>query len=157
MSTLTALTDLIGPQALGDHLTAAVDDLTARHRIPRPDAYRQITDRADDGDPAILAATGQTWIRRADVSAEEAPAKRLVILERTTFDGIFVLYRDLEAAADDTDDGPHCRLTPADAALNDGRRGADLPVAVLDLYELESWYPPEFLLPTVHRPGAQTS
>lgn len=51
MSTLEFLTDLIGAQALGDHLTAAVQDLIEREHLERAEAYRRITDAADSRRP----------------------------------------------------------------------------------------------------------
>ncbi|MEU0390482.1 hypothetical protein [Streptomyces chartreusis] len=148
MSTLAFLHQLVGAQVLGDHLTAWVNHLVEHEGFARPDAYRCVTDWADHGDPSILASTGQTWVRRADVDPDEAPAKRLFIVERTGPDGIFALYRDLDPAADDTDGGRVCHwLKQEHAHLNDASHGAELPLGLLDLYELESWFPPEFFLP----------
>ncbi|MFI6658090.1 hypothetical protein ACIBL8_21505 [Streptomyces sp. NPDC050523] len=148
MSVLAFLNQLVGGQVLGDHLTAWVNNLVENEGFARTDAYRCITEWADEGDPSIIAATGQTWVRRADVDADEAPATRLFIVERTGLDGIFALYRDLDRAADESDGGP-CghNLKEEYAPLNDASHGAELPLGVLDLYELESWFPPEFLLP----------
>ncbi|MFE2693639.1 hypothetical protein [Streptomyces mirabilis] len=156
MSTLDFLSRLVGSQVLGDHFTAAVNDLVAREHLAPRDAYQWVVDQADEGDPGVLASTGQTWVRRGDVDPEEAPAKRLFIVERMET-GVFVLYRDLDTAADATDDGDLSHLNPPDRFLNDASRGAELPIGLLDLYELESWEAPEFLLPTVVRPkGAST-
>lgn len=142
MSTLAFLTQLVGGQILGDHLTAHVNLLVAQDGFSPDAGYRYVTDRADAGDPSILAAAGQTWVLRPDVDPDEAPAKRLIIVERTA-KGIFVVYCDItheagEAPAD---------LQPQDVGLGDAADGDDLLISVLDLYELESWYPPEYLLP----------
>ncbi|MET7563749.1 hypothetical protein ABZS95_26645 [Streptomyces sp. NPDC005479] len=148
MSTLELLTDLIGAQALGDHLTAAVQGLVDQERLDRAEAYRRITDAADAGDPAVLAATRQTWVRRLDVDPEEAPVSRLYILERTRT-GVFVAYVDIDAAADATDAGQACALPGRDLWHNNHNAGAEFGVELLDLYQLEGWEPFEFLLPTV--------
>ncbi|MFE5108305.1 hypothetical protein [Streptomyces sp. NPDC056663] len=150
MSTLQSLTDLIGAQAVGDHLTAAVQDLVDREHLERAEAYRRITDAADAGDPAVLAATRQTWVRRPDVDPEEAPVRRLYVLERTRT-GVFVAYVDIDAAADATDAGQACALPRRDLWHNNHSEGAEFGVELLDLYQLEAWEPFEFLLPTVGR------
>ncbi|MFI2458096.1 hypothetical protein [Streptomyces sp. NPDC019539] len=148
MSTLKSLNHLIGAQALGDHLTAAVQDLVDREQLERADAYQRITDAADAGDVAVLAATRQMWVRRDDVDPEEAPARRLYVLERTPT-GVFVAFADIDQAADDTDDGEHADLVPELLPYNDHSLGAELPVEVLEMYRLEAWEPFELLLPTV--------
>lgn len=148
MSTLKSLNHLIGAQALGDHLTAAVQDLVDREQITRAEAYQRITDAADAGDVAVLAATRQTWVRRDDVDAEEAPARRLYVLERT-HTGVFVTFTDIDQAADDTNDGEHANVVPELLPYNDHSLGAELPVEVLQMYRLEAWDPFELLLPTV--------
>ncbi|MDQ0946002.1 hypothetical protein [Streptomyces sp. V1I1] len=148
MSMLAFLEEQIGGQALGDHLTAAVNDLTEREQITRAEAYQRITELADAGDPAVIAATRQTWVRRADVDPEEAPVRRLYVLERTDT-GVFVAYVDIDAAADSEDDGYACALPDKDLELNDHSEGAEFGVDLLELYELEDWEPFEFLLPTV--------
>ncbi|MET9427941.1 hypothetical protein [Streptomyces sp. NPDC003036] len=148
MSTLKSLTDLIGAQALGDHLTAAVHDLIDREQLDCAEAYQRITDAADAGDPAVLAATRQTWVRRDDVDPEEAPARRLYVLERTPT-GVFVAFVDVDRAADDTDDGQYANVVPELLPYNDHSSGAELPVEELEMYRLEAWEPFEHLLPTV--------
>ncbi|WP_331762365.1 hypothetical protein OG612_45225 (plasmid) [Streptomyces sp. NBC_01527] len=148
MSTLELLTGLVGGQVLGDHLAATVQDLIDRERIDRAEAYRRITDAADAGDPAVIAATRQTWVRRPDVDPEEAPVRRLYVLERTQT-GVFVACIDLDAAADAMDAGQACALPRSDRRLNDHSEGAEFGVDLLDLYRLEAWEPFEFLLPTV--------
>ncbi|CAM5678308.1 hypothetical protein [Streptomyces mordarskii] len=148
MTYLKFLTDLIGAQALGDHLTAAVQNLIDREHLDRAEAYQQVTDRADAGDPAVIAATRQTWVRRPDVDPDEAPVRRLYILERTDT-GVVVAYTDIDAAADSYDDGNACALPEQDLAFNDHSAGAELGLELLDLYQLEAWEPFEFLLPTV--------
>lgn len=147
MTTLQFLTGLIGAQALGDHLTAAVQDLVDREQTDRADAYQRITDAADADDPAVLAATRQTWVRRPDVDPEEAPVRRLYVLERTST-GVFVAYVDIDTTADAQDAGPACVLPSKDLWHNDHAHGAELGVELLELYELEAWEPFEFLLPT---------
>ncbi|MFE9007480.1 hypothetical protein ACFYOY_36075 [Streptomyces sp. NPDC007875] len=148
MTYLKFLTDLIGASALGDHLTAAVQDLIDREHLDSADAYQRITEQADVGDPAVIAATRQTWVRRPDIDPDEAPVRRLYILERTDT-GIFVTDLDLDAAPDSYDDGDACALPEKDLALNDHSAGAELGVDLLDLYQLEAWEPFELLLPTV--------
>jgi hypothetical protein len=148
MSCLRSLTDLIGAQALDDHLTAAVQDLVDREQFARADAYRQITDAADVGDVTVLAATRQMWVRRDDVDPQEAPARRLYVLERTRT-GVFVAFVDIDQAADDTDDGKHANVVPELLPYNDHSTGAELLVEVLEMYRLKAWEPFELLLPTV--------
>ncbi|MEU4128648.1 hypothetical protein [Streptomyces wuyuanensis] len=132
MSTLKYLNHLIGAQALGDHLTAAVQDHVDREQLDRADTYQRITDAADAGDVAVLAATRQMWVRREDVDAEEAPARRLYVLERTPT-GVFVAFADIDQAVDDTDDGEHANLVPELLPYNDHSFGAELPVEVLEM------------------------
>lgn len=148
MTNLATLNDLIGGQALGDHLSAHVNGLVDRVQISRTDAYQRITDAADAGDPAVLAATRQIWVRRDDVAPEEAPARRLYVLERT-HTGVFVTFTDIDQAADDTDDGEHANVVPELLPYNDHSLGAELPVEVLGMYRLDAWDPFELLLPTV--------
>ncbi|MET9420080.1 hypothetical protein ABZY06_04980 [Streptomyces sp. NPDC006540] len=148
MSCLRSLTDLIGAQALDDHLTAAVQDLVDREQFARADAYRQITDAADVGDVTVLAATRQMWVRCDDIDPQEAPARRLYVLERTRT-GVFVAFVDIDQAADDTDDGEHANVVPELLPYNDHSTGAELLVEVLEMYRLKAWEPFELLLPTV--------
>ncbi|MEU7039261.1 hypothetical protein ABZ958_37235 [Streptomyces sp. NPDC046237] len=147
MSPLQMLSDLIGAQALRDHLTAVVQDLVDREHLDRADAYQRTTDAADAGDPAVLAATRQMWLRRDDVDPAQAPARRLYVLERT-HTGVFVAYIDIDQEADDTDNGEYANVVPELLPYNDHSAGAELPVEVLEMYRLETWEPFEHLLPT---------
>lgn len=152
MSTLAFLNQLVGGQVLGDHLTAHVNLLVANDGFSLDAGYRNVTDRADAGDPSILAAAGQTWVLRADVDPDEAPAKRLTVVERTV-DGIFVLYSDIDPEAKERPE----HLQPQDVGLSEASKGDDLLISVLDLYELESWYPPEYFLPGCQPKGVDVS
>ncbi|MFD9047791.1 hypothetical protein [Streptomyces zaomyceticus] len=146
MNALKSLADLIGAQALGDHVTAAVQDLVDREQIARADAYQQVTDAADAGDPAVLAATRQLWVRRHDVSPGQAPALRLYILERTPT-SVFATFTDTDQSAD----GKDAELTLGTRPHGDRILGAELSVDVLEMYRLEAWEPFELLLPTAGR------
>ncbi|WP_316779643.1 hypothetical protein [Streptomyces sasae] len=160
MSTLALLTKLVGAQVLGDHLTAWVDHLVQNEGFARADAYRCITDWVDDGDPSIIASTGQTWVRCDDVDPADAPVRVLHVVERTE-SGVFLVYYpvDVDAEFDTDDDGDHSTLTEPDQDLNryqlapdlppsaDRPRGAEFPVEMLHLYRLRAWFPPEFFLP----------
>ncbi|MFF7764259.1 hypothetical protein [Streptomyces griseorubiginosus] len=160
MSTLAFLDQLVGAQVLGDHLTAWVNHLVDNEGFARADAYRCITEWADEGDPSIIASTGQMWVRRDDVDAADAPVRILHVVERTD-DGVFLIYypSDVDAGCDLDDDGDRNLLPEQDRALNcyqlahdqatssDQPRGADFPVELLHLYRLQAWFPPEFLLP----------
>ncbi|OEJ21583.1 hypothetical protein AS594_39310 [Streptomyces agglomeratus] len=145
MTNLATLNDLIGGQALGDHLSAQVNDLVDREQITRTDAYQRITDAADAGDPAVIAATRQTWVRRDDADPEEAPVRRLYVLERTET-GIVVAY-----LTPDPHTPQHNKLRHEHQALDDHFTGAEAEFGteLLELYQLASWEPFEFLLPTV--------
>lgn len=145
MSTLHTLHDLIGAQALGDHLAAAVQDLVHQEHITCADAYQRITDAADAGDPAVIAATRQTWARRDDVDPQEAPARRLYVLERTRT-GIFVAYPDIDDPAEN--DRAEAVMLRQDPSLHDIAQGDELHISVLHMYQLETWEPFEHLLPT---------
>jgi hypothetical protein len=149
MSILGVLNHLIGGQALGDHLSAAVTDLIEREHVTRSEAYHRITEQADAGDPAVIAATRQTWVRRPDVDPEGAPVQRLYVLECTET-GIVVAYLDTDPHAAGVYLGPN-GLKAEHQALDDHFTGAEAEFGtdLLELYELESWEPFEFLLPTV--------
>lgn len=160
MSTLAFLTQLVGAQVLGDHLTAWVNNLVEHEGFASADAYRCTTDWADEGDPSVLASTGQTWVRRDDVAPADAPVRTLHVVERTD-DGVFLIYYpdDIDADFDIDDLGDQSRLPGQDrdfnryqlahdlAPSNDLPRGAEFPVELLHLYRIESWFPPEFFLP----------
>jgi hypothetical protein len=160
MSTLAFLNQLVGGQVLGDHLTAWVNNLVENEGFARTDAYRCITDWADEGDPSIIASTGQTWVRRDDVDPADAPVRIVHVVERTD-DGVFLIYypSDADAEFDIDDNGDRSFLPAKDRDLNryqlardlapssDLPRGADFPVELLHLYRLQAWFPPEFLLP----------
>ncbi|MBL1086810.1 hypothetical protein JK359_33435 [Streptomyces actinomycinicus] len=160
MSTLAFLNQLVGSQVLGDHLTAWVNHLVDNEEFARADAYRCITDWADEGDPSIIASTGQTWVRRDDVDPADAPVRRLHVVERAD-DGVFLIYypHDIDTGFDVDDHGDQSLLLEPDRDLNryqlahhlppshDLPRGADFPVELLHLYRLEAWFPPEFFLP----------
>lgn len=160
MSTLAFLNKLVGAQVLGDHLTAWVNHLVQHEGFARADAYRCITDWADEGDPSILASTGQTWVRRDDVDPADAPVRTLHVVERTD-DGVFLIYYpdDIDADFDVDDQGDQSLLPGQDRDFNryqlardlppssDLPRGAEFPVELLHLYRLQAWFPPEFFLP----------
>lgn len=109
--------------------------LVDREQLDRADAYQRITDAADAGDPAVLAATRQMWLRHDDVDSEEAPARRLYVLERTDT-GVFVAFVDIDQEADDTDDGECANVAPDLLPYNDHSEGAEPPVEVLEMYWL---------------------
>lgn len=150
MSMLAFLHRLVGGQVLGDHLTHAVNVLLdSRPGLLRSEAYQHITDQADAGAPAVIAATRQTWVRRPDVDAEECPARALYILERTET-GIFAHCLDLDRRTDTDDDG--WALFPSghrNINFNNHDAGAEFGCDLLDLYELKHWDPFENLLPTI--------
>lgn len=160
MSTLAFLNELVGAQVLGDHLTAWANRLVDDEGFARADAYRCVTDWADEGDPSILAAAGQTWVRRDDVDPADAPVRTLHLVERTD-DGVFLVYYpgDIDTEFDIDDGGDRNVLPATDRDLNryqiardlppsnDLPRGADFPVELLHLYQLQAWFPPEFFLP----------
>ncbi|NUK54940.1 hypothetical protein HRW14_32760 [Streptomyces lunaelactis] len=149
MTFLGFLNQLIGGQALGDHLSAAVNDLIEREHVTRSEAYHRITEQADAGDPAVIAAARQTWVRHPDVDPEEAPVPRLYVLERTET-GIVVAYLDTDPHTVGVYLGQNS-LKLEHQALDDHFTGAEAEFGtdLLELYELESWEPFEFLLPTV--------
>ncbi|MEU5108191.1 hypothetical protein AB0H07_39040 [Streptomyces sp. NPDC021354] len=147
MTDLAFLTREIGGQALGDFLTAAANRFVHLDRMPWQKAYQWVTDRADTGDPLIIAAAGQIWVRRNDVDPDEAPARRILITERlTTQAAIHVIYLDLDADAHDTGAGNQTLMPQA--SRKDASTGDELLLSFLDLYELQSWRPAEILLPT---------
>ncbi|MGW4784935.1 hypothetical protein [Streptomyces sp. NPDC004230] len=162
MSTLAFLNHLVGAQVLGDHLTAAVTDLIEKEGVDRNTAYQWVTDQVDQGEPALLAAAGQTWVRRGDVDPEEAPVRTLYVIERTET-GVFLMYYigDTDTDCDSAGDGYRSGLRERDKHLNDYQlardvavsetlpRGAEFSVEMLHLYKLQAWFPAEFLLPTV--------
>jgi hypothetical protein len=169
MSTLDFLTQLVGAQVLGDHLTAWVNHLVEHEGFARADAYRCVTDWADEGDPSILASTGQTWVRRDDVDPADAPVHTVHLVERTE-EGVFLIYYpgDIDEKFDLDDGGDHNVLPRDDRDLNRYQlardlapssnlpRGAEFPVELLHLYRLQAWFPPEFFLPGCKPKGAST-
>ena len=73
MSTLAFLNNLVGAQVLGDHLTAWANHLVDNEGLARADAYRCVTDWADEGDPgrgrAILDEALARIVEGRDVHA----------------------------------------------------------------------------------------
>ncbi|MFI0742400.1 hypothetical protein ACH4PU_30640 [Streptomyces sp. NPDC021100] len=155
MTDLAFLEREIGGQALGVFLTAAVRSAMDLDHMPEHRAYQWVTDRADAGDPLIIAAPGQVWTRRADTDPEEAPIRRLFINERLTAPAaVYVTYLDVNDSGSDLNDGAD--VPPSAVGLHDARKGDEFLIDFLDLYELESWRTVETLLPTPAEAKADT-
>ncbi|MFJ4879942.1 hypothetical protein ACIP93_32710 [Streptomyces sp. NPDC088745] len=152
MTGLTSLTWLIGAQALSDHIVARVNELVEAG-TEYAQACTAVTDAADAGEAWATAATRQTWVRRPDTDEDDAPIRRLYVLERT---GDTVVVADL-----DLDEDPHASriggLEPQCSHLGNEEQGAVVDVDLLNLYDLTAWEPFEHLLPTAGVPAAGTT
>ncbi|MFE6714002.1 hypothetical protein [Streptomyces sp. NPDC057695] len=152
MTGLTSLTWLIGTQALSDHIVARVNELVEAG-IEYAQACTAVTDAADAGEAWAIAATRQTWERRPDTDEDDAPIRRLYVLERT---GNTVVVADL-----DLDEDPQANRTgglhPQHARLGNEEQGAVVDIELLNLYDLVAWDPFENLLPTAAVPTAGTT
>ncbi|MGW6571952.1 hypothetical protein ACWGAN_07220 [Streptomyces sp. NPDC054945] len=152
MTGLTSLAWLIGSQALSDHIVARVIDL-----VDQGAEYAQacaiVTDGADAGEAWAIAATRQTWVRRPDTDEDDAPIRRLYVLQRI---GATVVVADLDLD-DDPDAHSKVSLRPQHQDLGNEDEGAVIDVDLLNLYELTAWEPFEHLLPTAAVPAAGTT
>jgi hypothetical protein len=151
MSCLRSLTDLIGAQALDDHLTAAVQDLVDREQLARADAYRQITDAADVGDVTVLAAT-----RQCGSAATTSPLKRPPPGGCTSWSAPAPACSSPSSTLTrlpTTPTTPTTASTPTSSRncsrTTTTRQAPELLVEVLEMYRLKAWEPFELLLPTV--------
>ncbi|MBT2406877.1 MULTISPECIES: hypothetical protein [unclassified Streptomyces] len=152
MTGLASLTWLIGTQALSDHIVARVNELIEAGTT-YPQACTAVTDAVDAGEAWAIAATRQTWVRRPDTDEDDAPIRRLYVLERTG-DTVVVADLDLDEDPDAyTNDG----LKPSHLDLGDEEQGAVVDVDLLNLYDLTAWEPFEHLLPTAAVPAAGTT
>jgi hypothetical protein len=79
---VTALDLVAGPERAAAHITALATRLTDQDRLPADVALRVACERVTDGDVVALAAPGQTWTLRPQVDPDDAPAMRLLVLER---------------------------------------------------------------------------
>ncbi|MFE5718597.1 hypothetical protein [Streptomyces erythrochromogenes] len=152
MTDLASLTWLIGTQALSDHIVTRVNELVAAG-TEYAQACTAVTDAADTGEAWAIAATRQTWERRADTDEDDAPIRRLYVLERTG-DTVVVADRDLD---EDPQANRTGGLQPQHAPLGTEEQDAVIDVELLNLYDLTAWEPFEHLLPTAAVPAAGTS
>ncbi|TDU67879.1 hypothetical protein [Streptomyces sp. KS 21] len=152
MTGLTSLNWLIGSQALSDHIVARVNDLVDQG-AEYAQACATVTDGADAGEAWALAATRQTWVRRPDTDEDDAPIRRLYVLQRI---GATVVVADLDLD-DDPDAHSTVSLPPQHQDLGNEDEGAVIEVDLLNLYELTAWEPFEHLLPTAAVPAAGTT
>ncbi|MER6319102.1 hypothetical protein ABT237_35920 [Streptomyces sp. NPDC001581] len=149
MTGLASLTWLIGTQALSDHITARVNELVEAG-AEYAQAGTAVTDAADAGEAWAIAATRQTWVRRHGTDEDDAPIRRLYVLEHT---GDTVVVADL-----DLDEDPQAHriggLQLQHSALGNEEQDAVVDVDLLNLYDLTTWEPFEHLLPTDAAPAA---
>ncbi|AJF70454.1 hypothetical protein [Streptomyces vietnamensis] len=152
MTGLISLTWLIGAQALSGHIVARVNELVGQG-AEYTQACATVTEAADAGETWAIAATRQTWTRRPDTDGDDAPIRRLHVLERV---GDTVVVADLDI---DEDPAAHSRsgLRPRHEELGNEDEGAVIDVELLNLYDLTAWDPFEHLLPTVAVPAARTT
>ncbi|MFD9519745.1 hypothetical protein [Streptomyces sp. NPDC059979] len=133
MTGLTSLNWLIGTQALSDHVVARVDELVGKG-TEYAQACATVTDALDADEAWAIAATRQTWIRRHDTGADDAPILRLYVLERN---GSSVMVADLDIDWD-PDAGRHVALHPQHTNLANEDEGAvidiDLPRLLTTVY-----------------------
>ncbi|MGW4808073.1 hypothetical protein [Kitasatospora sp. NPDC004272] len=109
------LDTLIGAERAATHITALAERLVRVDALPADVALRVACERLADGEALALAAPGQTWTLRPEADPDDAPALRLLVLER--------------------------HACPPRVAVEDeiGFREV-LPIAALaDLYELTCW------------------
>lgn len=104
---------LIGHEQAAAFLARRAEEFVTQDLMEPDRALAMVCERATDGDPLILAAPGQVWHLRSDVDEEDAPATRLVIIERGT-------------------------CPPRVLAIGDGVED-ELLIEVLEMYRLESW------------------
>ncbi|MFD8078173.1 hypothetical protein ACFV3E_36600 [Streptomyces sp. NPDC059718] len=150
---IAALRSLIGTQALSDHLAAAVAELMADIGLPYSEACKRVTENAEAGDPNVIAATRQTWVRTPDADTEQMPVRRLYVLERNRRT-VVVAFLDVDQDGDADDAGENSRIGPLQAHANDHSAGTEIGVEILSwFFELEKWEPFEHLLPTCDRPA----
>ncbi|MDX3540945.1 hypothetical protein PV721_43045 [Streptomyces sp. MB09-01] len=151
MTGLASLTWLIGTYALSDHINACVNEMVEAG-TEYAQACTAVTDAADAGEAWAIAATRQTWERRPDTDEDDAPIRRLYVLERTSNT---VVVADL-----DLDEDPQANriggLQLRHSRLADEEQGAVVDVDLLNLYDLTAWEPFEHLLPTAAVPAAGT-
>ncbi|MFJ3817804.1 hypothetical protein [Streptomyces sp. NPDC090056] len=150
MTGLASLTWLIGTQALSDHIVARVNELVEAG-TDYAQACTAVTDAADTGEAWAIAATRQTWERRPDTEEEDAPIRRLYVLE-CTGDTIVVADLDKDPQANRTGG-----LQPQHSPLGNEEEGAVVDIELLNLYDLTAWEPFEHLLPTAAVPAAGTT
>lgn len=110
---------ILGPATAAAVLQQLADDLAHADHLPPATALRLACERGTDGDPLLLAAPGQVWSLRPDVSIDNAPARRLAAPPRV-----------LVTSLDDEDDG----------------QADELLIEVLDMYRLDSWIPADAFL-----------
>ncbi|MCY0946294.1 hypothetical protein [Streptomyces antarcticus] len=152
MTGLTSLNWLIGIQALSDHILARVNELVDEGAT-YGQACTTVTDAVDAGEAWAISATRQTWVRRPETDEDDAPIRRLYVLQRL---GATVVVADLDL---DEDPGAYrnAGLRPQHQDLGNENEGAVIDVNLLNLYDLTAWEPFEHLLPTAAVPAAGTS
>ncbi|MEU6236314.1 hypothetical protein [Kitasatospora sp. NPDC047058] len=79
---MTALDLVAGPERAAAHIAALAERLVRVDHLPADVALRVACERVADGEALALAAPGQTWSLRPGVDPDEAPALRLLVLER---------------------------------------------------------------------------
>jgi hypothetical protein len=122
MSHTTPPLDLIlGPAGAARLIRRLAAQLAREDCLPADTALRMACERATDGDPILLAASGQCWRLRDDVDPDDAPARMLSIHAR--------LAAPPRILASDAD-------VPGEAG-----EIAELLLTVLDMYELAYWTP----------------
>ncbi|MEU6214506.1 hypothetical protein ABZ891_32020 [Streptomyces sp. NPDC047023] len=149
MIDLNRLRNLIGAQALSDHMVAAARALTSAG-LDEKAAFEAVTEAADAGQPWAIASTCQRWDRRADVNPSRVPVRRLYIVERTRT-GVVAMYSRID---EDVHDLYGDTVAPPDTPSARGVRCyKEIPFEVLQcFYNLTAWRPFEHLLPSAAFP-----
>ncbi|MFD9691055.1 hypothetical protein ACFWXO_35430 [Kitasatospora sp. NPDC059088] len=111
---MNVLLRVAGPDRTATHARQLARQVAELDSLTMAAALRLAHERIEAGDPLALAAPGQIWALRPDVDEDDAPARALGILARTT-------------------------QPPTVLAQDEHGTVEALPLNVLDLFHLTTW------------------